>query len=117
MTIYRQGDVLLVAINSIPANARTEVARDNGRIVLAYGEVTGHAHAIHDTEAVLLAAPDTEDRFLRIMATVALEHEASKGFHILPIEPHNPTLPRHTRPRSPGLAHSRDCFPGLHAGS
>jgi hypothetical protein len=75
MTIYRQGDVLLVAINSIPANARTEVARDNGRIVLAYGEVTGHAHAIHDTEAVLLAAPDTEDRFLRIMATVALEHE------------------------------------------
>ncbi len=77
MTIYRQGDVLLVAINSIPANARTEVARDNGRIVLAYGEVTGHAHAIHDTEAVLLAAPDTEDRFLRIMdaSGVELTHE------------------------------------------
>ena len=74
MTIYRQGDVLIVAADSIPA-AATQVERDNGRIVLAYGEVTGHAHAILDREAELLAAPGTEDRFLRIMAAVELQHE------------------------------------------
>ena len=74
MTIYRQGDVLIVAADSIPA-AATEVDRDKGRIVLAYGEVTGHAHAIHDSGALLLAAPGTEDRFLRIMAAVELQHE------------------------------------------
>jgi hypothetical protein len=68
---------MIVATSSIPAAAKTEVPRDNGRIVLAYGEVTGHAHAIHDSGAVLLAAPDTEDRFLRIMdaSGVSLTHE------------------------------------------
>jgi hypothetical protein len=75
--IFRQGDVLVIAADSIPANATKIVARDAGRIVLAYGEVTGHAHAIAHEGAVLIAAPDTEDRFLRIMATsgVELQHE------------------------------------------
>ncbi len=77
MKIYRQGDVMIIATASIPAAAKNEVTRDNGRIVLAYGEVTGHAHAIHKSGAVLLTAPDTEDRFLRIMdaSGVTLEHE------------------------------------------
>ena len=44
---YRQGDVLIVPVRSMPGGmARRE--RDGGRIVLAYGEVTGHAHAIFD---------------------------------------------------------------------
>jgi len=77
MKMYRQGDVMIVAIGSIPATATAEVPRDNGRIVLAYGEVTGHAHAIHDGGVTLLTAPDTEDRFLRIMdaSGVELQHE------------------------------------------
>jgi hypothetical protein len=76
MFMVRQGDVFVVAAESIPT-AATEVPRDNGRIVLAYGEVTGHAHAIADSGAVLLASPDTEDRFLRIMdaSGVELRHE------------------------------------------
>jgi hypothetical protein len=45
MRMYRQGDVLLVACDEIPAEATT-VKRDAGRVILAYGEVTGHAHAI-----------------------------------------------------------------------
>ncbi len=44
---YRQGDVFIERVNSIPEDL-TPVARDNGRTVLAYGEVTGHAHAIHE---------------------------------------------------------------------
>jgi hypothetical protein len=74
--IYRQGDVLVIKTDAIPSGT-TEVPRDNGRIVLAYGEVTGHAHAIADRGATLLAAPNTEDRFLRIMdaSGVELRHE------------------------------------------
>ena len=78
MQIYRQGDVLIIAVaaDRIPAQS-TYVPRDAGRIVLAYGEVTGHSHAIVDSGAVLLATPDTEDRFLRIMSSfgVELRHE------------------------------------------
>jgi hypothetical protein len=74
MTIYRQGDV---AIFPAPQSAKPaeKIARDNGAIVLAYGEVTGHAHAIADPQADLFVLPDTDDRFLRIMAAVDLCHE------------------------------------------
>jgi hypothetical protein len=43
----RQGDVLLVTVKQLPAGC-IEVPLDKGRIVLAYGEVTGHSHAIAD---------------------------------------------------------------------
>jgi hypothetical protein len=42
---YRQGDVLIERIAKMPTST-TPVARDAGRVILAYGEVTGHAHAI-----------------------------------------------------------------------
>lgn len=76
-THYRQGDVLIVAATTIPQAAKP-VPRDGGRIVLAYGEVTGHAHAIHDQHAQLLALTESEvdDRFLRIVdAEARLVHE------------------------------------------
>ena len=74
--LFRQGDVLIVATRK----KTPEVAplnRDGGRIVLAYGENTGHAHAIADREATLHALPDTDDRFLEVLAQagVALTHE------------------------------------------
>ncbi len=73
--IYRQGDVLVREIDALPSNLHP-VPRDAGRIILAYGETTGHAHAISapDEEATLLTA-DEEHRFLRIMAGVHLDHE------------------------------------------
>lgn len=42
MTLYRQGDVLLKRIASLPTGERKK--RENA--TLAYGEVTGHSHAI-----------------------------------------------------------------------
>mgnify|MGYP001557776963 CR=1 FL=1 len=49
----RQGDVLLVkTLKKVSAEAKA-VARVRGRIVLAYGEVTGHAHVIDDVLAEL----------------------------------------------------------------
>lgn len=44
--IYRQGDVAIIPINNLPKCTKAE--REGSRIVLAHGEVTGHAHAIHE---------------------------------------------------------------------
>ena len=73
--LYRQGDVLLRPVEAIPGTVR-ELGRDDERIILAYGEVTGHAHAISapPSEATLLSTDDNR-RFLRLVADVALEHE------------------------------------------
>ncbi len=73
--MYRQGDVLLVLTDAEPAGP--EVPRDRlGRIVLAYGEATGHAHAIEHRDAVLHGT-DLEERFLEVLAQggVTLTHE------------------------------------------
>lgn len=43
----RQGDVLLERVEKLPANLK-KVKRENGRCIIARGEVTGHAHAIED---------------------------------------------------------------------
>ena len=48
---YRQGDVLVRKINTPPSELPATMARDErGRIILAAGEVTGHHHAISDTD-------------------------------------------------------------------
>lgn len=44
--MFRQGDVLLIPIDELPKHSLQEVEKDNGRVVLAYGEATGHAHAL-----------------------------------------------------------------------
>lgn len=75
----RQGDVLIEAVDE--AEMGEQVQRDNGRIVLAYGEVTGHAHAIADTQAEMFESRVTDVdlgvRFLQVLAEggVALTHE------------------------------------------
>ena len=77
MRHYRQGDVLIVTVGSIPQGTQP-VARDRGRIVLAYGEATGHAHAIHDRNATLstITGDEVDDRFLEITgAAASLVHE------------------------------------------
>jgi hypothetical protein len=73
---YRQGDVLIIATRKIP-NGLTPVKRDKGRVVLAYGEITGHAHAIASRDARLLEGEDLNVRFLEVLADggVALRHE------------------------------------------
>ena len=48
----RQGDVLLVEAPR-PSRKGNGVRARSGRKVLAYGEVTGHAHALHAQTAVM----------------------------------------------------------------
>lgn len=51
---YRQGDVLVQKIDKLPADARA-VECEN-RIVLQFGEVTGHCHAISTDTAAFYTA-------------------------------------------------------------
>jgi hypothetical protein len=47
LTLYRQGDVLFRRVDAIPRASAAK--RENG--VIAYGEVTGHSHAVADLQA------------------------------------------------------------------
>jgi hypothetical protein len=80
--IIRQGDVLLVRVAKVPAKA-AEVAVEGGRVVLAHGEVTGHAHAIYEPAKAKLWSADAE-RFLQVMETVALQHEEHAAANLAP---------------------------------
>lgn len=82
--VKRQGDILLVPVDEVP-DGLVEVPREDGMIVLAEGEATGHLHAIDAPEATFLAEDlaQIEGRFLLVEAEavtagaaagVALEH-------------------------------------------
>lgn len=95
---YRQGDIFIIEVNEdIPSNAKVE-DRDNGRIVLAYGEATGHAHAIHNKSATLFAL-ENNLRLLKTDEEVELVHEehstiklpAKKIFQIIRQRVYTPT--------------------------
>ena len=68
---FRQGDVLLVKVDALPDGAVPQKIDD--RIVLAYGEVTGHAHAVPIDGAVLYKS-NGED-LLKVHTATALVHE------------------------------------------
>ena len=74
--MYRQGDVLIVPVAGLPKGLE-RVSREGGCVVLAHGEVTGHAHAIRDSRAALFRDPKLAAMFLNVTgdAPVALEHE------------------------------------------
>lgn len=82
--MYRQGDVLIVAVDSIPDDA-TALARTKRGVVLAEGEVTGHAHRIPSRHASLYRT-ETDARYLRVMgpAPVALRHEEHQTVELPP---------------------------------
>jgi hypothetical protein len=79
--MYRQGDVLVI-LKAIPISAKPG-KRDRGRIVLAYGEVTGHAHAIHSKAVQILEHEGT--RYIRVPKRGAdLSHEEHGTIKLAP---------------------------------
>jgi hypothetical protein len=85
MDQFRQGDVFFQATEeSIPTEAQP-VARDAGRVILAYGEVTGHAHAVLDPDVELRSVGDQVDRWLRVGAGGAtVRHEEHGAITLAP---------------------------------
>ncbi len=73
---FRQGDVLVerVKVDITKQTKKKIVPRDSGRIVLAYGEVTGHAHAIAEPCAQMFEL-ESGERFLVSSGGISLRHE------------------------------------------
>ena len=98
MKLYRQGDVLLRQVAKLPAKATS--VKNEGRIVLAHGEVTGHAHAIDVAEAeefTMAEAAGAVCRFLkqymiRVPPTVRTAQEAVAWTFGLEAETYHPAL-------------------------
>ena len=69
----RQGDVLLQPIHRLPSSM-TPVPSTDGRVVLAYGEVTGHAHTVSAQHATLYE-DDAGNRCLHVTDATPFVHE------------------------------------------
>lgn len=90
MKLYRQGDVLIIQVTDIPQQ-RTKYKES----VLAYGEVTGHAHrftkeqdvnvyTIHDQTIQWNGRSITIDKYFEITEPKVLTHEEHNTHEIEP---------------------------------
>lgn len=82
MKVYRQGDVLIVALSAIPRDQiqyagipidAVRVQPGPHGLLLAEGKATGHHHAIRSADAELFTADGV--RFLRAVSACDLVHE------------------------------------------
>jgi hypothetical protein len=62
---YRQGDVLLCAVDRIPPDVKP-VPHDGDRVVVAEGELTGHAHAFAADRVTLFREKGSQRSFLAV---------------------------------------------------
>ncbi len=84
-TQFRQGDVLLVQVGFLPEDASlepTSVAPIKNRIILAEGELTGHAHAVPSAAAAMYQWQG--DRLLAVNQATALTHEEHNPIALQP---------------------------------
>jgi hypothetical protein len=108
---YRQGDVLISQIETLPEGRQTQ--RESG--VVAYGEATGHAHRVcveEGAEVLEIALPPGNSRagrgvFVRVTAAagVPIVHEEHGAIH-LPQGNYEVTIQREYTPRE--IRHVRD---------
>jgi hypothetical protein len=83
----RQGDVLLVRASKKEITAaHKEVPRERGRVVLAIGESSLHAHVMRDPGVCLLSREGISDRVLTVKDLCDLELEGGEAA---------PGIPRH----------------------
>lgn len=83
--MLRQGDVLIKPVEGAPEGLK-QVPRDGGRLVLAYGEVTGHAHVV-EGEAELFTPEDRQDleaRFLLVEEESTVVHDEHDALTLAP---------------------------------
>ncbi len=76
----RQGDVLLVAVEALPAGAIEQPRQ--GRLILAEGEATGHVHAIAERDAREFRVGN--ERFVLVRSAARLIHEEHAPIELRP---------------------------------
>jgi len=84
--MVRQGDVLVERINAIPPKLKKQKP-ENGRVILAHGEVTGHHHSI-DADAAdwwkeADAKPDA-DQFVHVKKPTRVVHQEHTAIDLAP---------------------------------
>ena len=72
--VIRQGDVAIIRTDRQLPSGCGAVKLENGRVILAHGEVTGHAHALEPDGVALLESPEGR-RFLKVDKEAAVTHE------------------------------------------
>ncbi len=81
--VIRHGDVGLRSVEALPKGV-TSVKRVPRGVVLAYGEATGHAHAIRDLTATLWRGDDGREYLLVEGGVAVLQHEEHGPITISP---------------------------------
>jgi len=82
-TVFRQGDVLIERIQSLPENL-TAQKPINGRVILAYGEATGHHHSIDADAADWWKTADDGDQFVTVKAPTEVVHQEHNPIPLKP---------------------------------
>lgn len=85
--IIRQGDVLIRSCKSIPKTVK-QVPAENGRLIVARGEATGHHHSFpHRSGATLFRDDGTGGGFyLKTNKVIPLEHQEHTTISLAPGE-------------------------------
>jgi hypothetical protein len=78
MKQYRQGDVYLVKLTDkemleLSGKTLEEIKPEDGKCVLAYGEVTGHSHYVPSSDAVMFEY--NEETYLKVTTPTQLRHQ------------------------------------------
>jgi hypothetical protein len=99
MTMYRQGDVLIERVDESTEtvvkakNIELDTQKGSPRVVFAYGEVTGHAHAIAYEESMDWFEAEGQDTvtdaggtvgYLRLVDAAELRHEEHSPINLDP---------------------------------
>ncbi len=72
MSVWRQGDVLIMQVEG-DIQTGNEVKRENGKLFLAYGEVTGHAHTVEEKTVAMFG--DEANRVIVAAKPWVIEHQ------------------------------------------
>lgn len=96
MKVYRQGDVGII----LNGDTKIESAIEKGDLVVAHGEVTGHAHRITSGDAKIMIAKAFEkakqsvtEMRIQALTPITITHEEHEGI-VLPIGNHRTTIQR-----------------------
>lgn len=72
---HAQGDLLFTKLDAVPPTASTPVAPEQGRVILAYGEVTGHHHSVPVTAVQSAVRDEGGVTYLTLDELTSVEHQ------------------------------------------
>ena len=81
---FRQGDLYLQKVTEKNIEDFQKVNTENGKLILAYGEVTGHHHSIAACPGVELFKNAEGEMILKIDSKVTIEHHTHSGIILDP---------------------------------